>query len=157
MENKAQELLTAYPELKSMLEKGGLCPCCGQVVKMYTYKLYSLSSLALIRLYQKTNQKQKAYHISEISESDGITPRASHFAELRHWGLIEPLKTNDPNKKSSGYWMITEKGRAFVEQGIKLPEKIKMFNNTFFGFEGDEIDIIQSLGNKFSYYELMLK
>lgn len=158
MSNTQTNLLEQYPELASLLAKNGtICPCCGQVVKMYTYKMYALSSLALIRLYQKTNKKNKPYHISEISESDGVTPRASHFAELRHWGLIVPEKNVDPKKKSSGYWRITDKGKQFVEQGLKIPEKIKMYNNTFFGFEGEEIDIMQSLGNDFNYYELMLK
>lgn len=149
--------LAQYPELSSMLQqKNSTCPCCSQKVNMCSYKIYDSSALALIKLKQLTDKKKKPYHVYDFAESTALHVRASHYADLRHWGLIEPFKSNDPKKKSSGFWTITQKGIDFVEGKIRLPEKIKMFNNTFFGYDGDDIDIIQALGQKFNYYEIML-
>jgi len=152
-----RNLLSDYPELRSMLEqKNSTCPCCSQKVNMCSYKIYDSSALALIKLKQLNDKKAQPYHVYDFAEAKVLHVRASHYADLRHWGLIEPFKSNDPKKKSSGFWKITQKGIDFVEGKIRLPEKIRMYNNTFFGYDGEEIDIIHALGQKFNYYEIML-
>lgn len=134
---------------------GVACPCCKQQVKLYEYRLYGTSAVALIKLYNLTLfSYETEFHVREYAEATSTTPRASHFAELRFWGLIEKSPREEKGKKSSGYWSITEKGKQFVRAEITIPEKIKMFNNEFHGFIGGSIDIHHALGNQFNYDEL---
>lgn len=130
------------------------CPACGQHVQLYDYKLFATSAVALMRLY---NLGDGFHHISKFAEANDNYGRAPHFAELRFWGLVEKMPNDDPNKKSSGFWRITDKGKQFADGIIKVQSRILVYNNTFQGFsdKSEEIDIKQALGNKFDYSELM--
>jgi hypothetical protein len=145
-------LKEAKRHLRANMEKGLNCPCCGQMVKLYNYKLFSTSAAALIRLY---NLGGEYHHVREFAEANNKQARAPHFAELRHWELVQAGATDGFDNKSSGYWSITDKGEKFVQGLIKVPERILIFNNKLYGFRGVDIDIKQALSNKFSYAELM--
>lgn len=136
---------------------GTQCPCCTQHAQIYTYRLYATSAMALIKLYNldKFNDAGE-FHVKDFAEATGLHPRASHFAELRFWELVQKSdRKADKTQKSSGYWSITDKGKAFVEGRIKVKESIRIFNNDFYGFSGDPITIEQALGNKFDYQQAM--
>lgn len=141
--------------LRAKWEKGTPCPACGQRVQLYDYKLYATSARALIELYKLGDGY---HHVSDFAEADGDRPRAPHFAELRFWQLITAKSTNEnPKKKSSGFWAISERGKAFVKGEITLPSRILIFNNKFQGFsdKSEEITIGNALGNEFDYEDLM--
>jgi len=140
------------------------CPTCGQYVKLYDYKLFATSALALIRLYNQTKETKRLdpshdgfFHISKYAEATKEYARAPHFAELRFWGMIEPAVNNDTTKKSSGYWRITPIGEQFVKGRSTVKSRILVFNNKFQGFsdKSEDITIRQALGNKFDYLELI--
>lgn len=144
--------------LRENWEQGVDCPCCGQHVQLYDYKLFATSARALILLYRLTKERPDEYfHISEYAEADRGKSRAPHFAELRFWGLISKQSNTDPAKKSSGYWKITTKGKEFVDGTITVPSRILVYNNRFKGFsdKSTDIDINEALGNKFNFAELM--
>ena len=61
----------------------------------------------------------------------------------------------EEERENIGYWRITDKGREFVENKIKVPERIILYNGEFHGFDGGDINIIKALNNKFDYDELM--
>lgn len=141
--------------LRANFEKGCKCPTCGQRVQLYNYKLFASSAFALIRLSRLSDDWQ---HIKDFAEATDKTPRAPHFAELRFWGMVEPMPTNeDPKKKASGFWRITPKGRLFVAGLSEVQSRILVYNNNFVGFAANAelITIKQALGNEFNYEELM--
>jgi hypothetical protein len=138
--------------------KGCQCPCCGQYAKIYKYKLFATSAMALIVLYKLSKKSSEEYfHVSSFAEQIKFKKRSPHFAELRFWGLIESSKEKHIDKKHSGYWKITKKGIDFVQNKIKVDEYILIYNNQYLGFDGDKISIKHALSNKFSYEELMKK
>ncbi len=146
--------------LRDNFRQGAKCPCCGQMVKCYRYKLYATSARALIELYKldQRNPEVGYFHVSEYAEAKNGQPRAPHFAELRFWGLIERMPHDgNPHKKSLGFWAITHKGRQFVRKEQKLWAKILVYNNTFQGFDesAGTVGIDEALGNGFDYQELM--
>lgn len=145
--------------LRDNWEDGCKCPACGQHVQLYNYKLFATSAYALILLYQLHQQRptEEYFHIREYAEAKDGKARAPHFAELRFWGLIEKQPNDDPSKKSSGYWRITDRGVDFVRGGLKVNSRILIFNNRFQGFAANSemINIRQALGNRFDYRELM--
>lgn len=141
--------------LRDNLHAGAKCPCCGQQVKCYKYKLYGTAARALIDLYKLGNGY---HHVSQYAEAGAGRLRAPHFAELRFWGLIERRPLNDnPKKRSSGYWRITKKGKLFVRGEITVNSRILVYNGKFQGFAPDSvlINIKDALGNDFDYRELM--
>lgn len=149
-------LTEAKQHLREEWKKGTNCPCCGQRVQLYDYKLYSTSASALVRLFKLG---QGYHHVSKYAEAGNGYPRAPHFAELRFWDLIAdmPKSDNDTKKKSSGFWRITSKGIQFVLKEIEVPSRILVYNNKFQGYseKSTSINIKQAFDNEFDYEELM--
>lgn len=106
--------------------------------------------VVLIKMYKFG--KEWVHPLKDLKTNNG------DYAKLRFWGLVQP-SSDEPTdeKKASGFWRITEEGKRFVENKIKVKEKAFLFNNKCYGFNGKEINIIEALGNKFNYSELMSK
>jgi hypothetical protein len=52
-------------------------------------------------------------------------------------------------------WKPTELGIKFVKNEINLPKHIFLYNNKFLKFSDEKINVIEALGDKFNYDELM--
>ena len=141
--------------LRENWEKGVECPCCTQLVKLYSRKLYSVMAVMLIKLYKYDKQHPSEYvHVSELMWK-GQTANYD-FSKLRYWGLIaEKTKDADANKRTSGYWAITDKGRDFVEGRRSISKYVQLFDSKKFGYTGEQVTIKDALGDDFDYRELM--
>lgn len=132
--------------------EGTACPCCGQYVKLYRRKLNSGMARTLILIYH--------HHPIGWVNVKGFL-REHNFQNnhdwtlLSYWGFIVERENTDPQKKSSGEWRMTDKGRDFVRRNLRAPSHIKIYNNEFLGFDGTEITILEALGKRFDYRELM--
>ena len=137
--------------LRSNLEKGSDCPCCNQKVKSYRRNLNYAMSLCLIKL---SGMDQKFHHVSKIVEGISNTGTAD-FSKLKYWGLIQEKENLDTSKKNSGFWKITESGINFAQNKTNLPKYVTIYNKINLGFSSEEINIIEALGYKFNYYDLI--
>ena len=132
--------------------KGADCPVCGQFVKVYKRTINASMAAQLIRAY-KLYGGRETFHIKNILEGEG---GGADFAKLRYWNLIIELHNDNPFKKNSGRWQLTEHGCAFIMGFRKIPKYALIYNGRFLDFDGDETITIQdALGNKFNYRELM--
>jgi hypothetical protein len=129
-------------------EKGVECPCCTQYVKLYPHRINSQIAFVLI---QMANLDEEWINIFSDLKS-----KTTMYSIARFWKLIEQ-RGNMPAKdtKTSGLWRLTPKGYAFVRSEIKIPKIAYIFNNHAYRFSADHIDIVQALGKKFSYSDLM--
>lgn len=137
--------------LRQNFKNGISCPCCGQFVKQYKRKLNSVMARGLIKL---VNLERGFHHVGKILIN---TTGSGDFSKLKYWGLIEEKENFDKTKKASGFWKITEKGVRFAKGEIYLPKYVNIYNTNFLGFSKDKTDIVESLGNKFNYNELIKK
>lgn len=134
-------------------QKGFKCSECGSFVKEYIRSLNCNMSLALIALYK--HSKNEFVKVEEFLLKHGYQ-RCGDFSYARFYGFLEPLKENRlDGSKRNGFYRLTAYGRLFVEGKEKVPAKFKILHNTLTGFEGDNISIQQSLGEKFNYNQLM--
>lgn len=134
-------------------EKGVRCPCCDQLVKLYKRPLYATIAVNLIRLYRLN--RSEYHHITKI-----LLPNSSgggDFAKLVYWGLVEeqPKPADDTKKRTTGMWRITDKGVQFVEKRRNIPSHVQLYDGRFLGLIGDPVSIVEVLGKKFNYEELM--
>jgi len=142
------EVSEARKDLLNQLDVGVECPCCGQFAKEYKRKLNSAMALYLIRLYKLT----EGYH--HISEIDGAN-RGGDFAKMKYYGFIEEEINEDTSKRTSGVWKITPEGRAFALNESTVTSHFRVYNGELLGFTGEQINIIEALGQHFNYEELM--
>jgi len=137
------------------MKKGTTCPVCNQHVKLYKVRVNAQMAKSLIKLYKLSRGNTTIfYHHEEIGIENKV---GGAWAKLRWWGLIEeqPKDKADKNKRTSGSWRITDKGVKFVEGKLKVAKYVKLYNQSYYGYEGDGVSIIDALGKKFSYSELM--
>lgn len=134
-------------------DKGYHCPCCGQYCRRYYRKLNSNMAVTMIALFRK--KKFGFVNIEEFLRVNGYK-RSGDFPYLVHWGLMEKLTEPRPDGSSrNGFYKLTDKGRQFVLQEIKVKSTLIFYNGKCEGFEGDEIGIEKALGKRFDYRELM--
>jgi len=145
----------AKQQLRENWEKGLPCPCCTQFVKLYKRPIYGVLIYSLIKLHKLTEQKEDYYHITELTpeKSSG----GGDFAKLLYWELIEekPQDERTKEKRTSGYWKITEKGKLFVKNELAILSHVMLFDGKCYGFTGKEVTAKEVLGSKFNYEELM--
>lgn len=109
--------------------------------------------VALLVLYK--NRDKGFVHLESLLIENGHK-RCGDAAYLRWYKLIEPMKGKHENGSNrNGYYKITGLGIMFCENKMTVKANFEIFNNKVEGFSGDEINIFQSLGKKFSYQELM--
>ena len=152
------DINAAREMIRDRADEGLECPCCRQFVKIYQRKLYSSIAYALICLY-KNHPHSEYIHLNDLTLKDPIMAGSGgrgDFAKLAHWNLIEEkTKSENDDKRNSGYWKITENGILFVERKIRVPSHVKIYNGKMIGHSGACIGIDECLGNRFSYYNLM--
>jgi hypothetical protein len=138
-------------------KQGVFCPCCRQYAKIYNRKLNKDMALALVYMFLEYFKTANEWvHVEELFIKRN--QKCSHdWALLRFWGLIEEnQEPPDPDKRTNGLWRITIRGKAFVnDTRVIVRKRIVLYNNKLMDFDGDEINIIEALGNDFNYQELM--
>lgn len=150
MINELSTIFEGKKHLRDHYEQGVECPCCGQFVKLYKRPIHVTMALALINLYKLGDGY---HHMLTITQDLGLTG-SGDFAKLRFWGFIDE-QPNETDKRTSGFWAITDKGKLFARNLLKVPSSVLLYNNTFQGFEGDHISIVDALKNKFDYQTLI--
>jgi len=140
-------------------EDGSRCLLCNQYVKLYKRKLTSAMAYALILLDKKNRREPNRWvHMEDYLKSLPGIPSSirGDFAKLRFWGLIVQQQGEREDKSDRvGMYKITEKGIDFVHNRIKVSKQVFIYNNDVKGFSPGEINIRESLGQKFRYDELM--
>lgn len=131
---------------------GASCPVCNRYGKVYKRRMNSTMARALIRLYRATIAKpeQAWFHFTEFTDT------RNEYEKLQFWKLIEHKPNDDdPEKKDSGYWRITQAGREFVQQRRTMPEYATVYDGEVEGYSEEPTTIMRALGKRFSYVELM--
>ena len=142
--------------LRENWEKGTTCPCCKQVVKQYKRKMHSAMGVMLIQFYKLSNETGDWVHVSDLYRKGNKVTTSADYAYLRYWKLLEKKpEDEDQDKKSNGYWRITQRGKEFAMGSRKELSHILLYNGGFYGLSGELVDIEDVLGDKFSYKELM--
>jgi hypothetical protein len=138
--------------------KGSSCPCCGQFVKVYRRKLYTQMAMALVHIYQDHCIHGFAgfIHVPSLLNGKGVVARGGDYTKLEHWGLIEPQQggRNDGSYRT-GMWRVTQLGRDFVEDKMRVPSHAWFYNNQLVGMDHEMISIREALGQEFDYGALM--
>ena len=132
---------------------GGHCPCCDRWGKIYRRGLNSAMARALIWLVKQPDRGDGWVHVP-----DNAPPwllRSNQLCTLHLWGLITSFSAADTKLASSGLWQATAKGLAFAQNTHRVPKYAYVYNNTVFDFDGEDVSIIDCLGDKYNYHSLM--
>ena len=131
---------------------GIICPCCLRWAKEYNRKLNSGMAASLCWLYR---QRRKGW--VDVANGPKYILKSREIGKLEHWGLVQrkPHKEGDQGKKFSGFWRITEMGERFVKGLTVEPSHVVLYANVLQDVSDKLTTIIEALGDKFDYNELM--
>lgn len=150
---RQETLASAKAHVEAHLDEGITCPCCTQLAKRYRRNLYGANCRALIALYRLVTPDNPWHYIGSFQHLDS---GGGDFAKARYWALVvEKPNEDEPEKRTSGIWTLTPYGQAFVRRETQIPKYALVYDSKCQGFEGPSVDIVECLGAKFNYEELM--
>lgn len=148
----SETLAEAQARLQANLDEGMACPCCQQYAKRYRRNLYAAPVRSMFALWRLmlAGEPGDFYHRLLFDDKN------NDFALTRHWRLSEEKeKEEGDDKRTSGFWRLTPDGILFLRGRLSVKRKVVLYNDRVEGFEGEPIFILECLGKKFSYAELM--
>jgi len=135
-------------------KKGFICSSCGSYVRQYTRSVNA--SMALVLLLMWKHNKYDFFHVENWLKQIGQSGLRADYHKLRFWGLIEAkIEAREDGSKRNGYYKITNEGVQFASRKTTVQSKAVILHNKLQYFEGEQISIIQALGKKFDYNQLM--
>lgn len=136
-------------------EKATRCECCGRTLKVYKFKLGSYVR-TLIWIYTQRAHRDHWLHISKCPVPE-MWNGGGDYGKLEWWELLEnkPNK-DDPSKRSSGLWRLTDLGERFVRCEVKVPSHVFYEPpSRVLGWHRDRVSILDALPRHFNYQALM--
>lgn len=143
----------ARDKLRHLVENGGhSCPCCAQFAKVYKRPINSSMARDLIAMY-RLHGLEFCYlpDVRTATKSRGNREES----KLRYWGLIEEEQTLRPDGGRAGWWRVTELGERFVLNQTHVQKYAHIYDGRRLRFSGSPVSIVEALGQKFNYRELM--
>jgi hypothetical protein len=147
------------PEFMEKLRAGyeGDCPCCGRYSKVYHRTLHTTVAVQLIVMYRIITSPGR--HTSEYIDANEIQKRfkrvVGDLSKAKYWGLIVAKDHTPDDKRSSGFWRMTELGIEFVKGGVKIKKYAHIYDDKVLDATGALVSIEDCLQNKYSYADLM--
>lgn len=142
-------LSEAQQWLRNRVDKGDNCPCCSQFAKVYRRKINAGMAQALIVMYRQSGGSWfRMPSIAHLWQS-------RDEAALAYWGLIEEAQEPREDGGRAGWWRLTQAGMLFASNRGTVPKYARVYNGRCLGLTGDPQSIIDALGNRFDYTELM--
>lgn len=142
-------LAEAQEWLRDHVDDGETCPCCTQFAKVYRRKLTAPVAQVLIAMYRT---RGGWIRVADLGLTRGDEAKA------RYWDLIEaPADAErEDGSRRVGIWRLTVRGIAFVNDQIRVPKYVRIYNGRRIGVDDTEtVSIADVLGSKFNYRELM--
>lgn len=133
------------------------CDKCEQTIKLYKKTIHADLARGLIMLSKLKNEKNDFIHLPTICVQKKINYQNMSIALAAYWGLVESMENDNPLKKCSGKWRITQAGLDFINGG--QIEKYKyIYNKKMYKIHGEKIQhvtIKDCLKKKFNFQDLM--
>jgi hypothetical protein len=134
--------------LLARMEKGVVCPCCEQHVKVYRRTMTSAMAYTALVLYKVSGPGQFV-NVPKVLNGHGSVAAGGDYAKLVYWGLLE-------GGSAPGEYRVTVRGRDFVECRIAVPKAVYVYNGIPIREDSSEnVTIVDAMGAKYSYDSLM--
>lgn len=140
----------------SNLDDGVRCPCCAKYARRYRRTFNSTMARSLIWLVREWFRLNKSGWVDVPKVGPRWMVKSNQLPTVRWWGMVErPSDSGDSALKHSGLWRPTELGVRFAMRHVRVLSKAVTYDGEVEGLEGVEISVVDALGKKFDYSELM--
>lgn len=138
------------------VRNGDHCHGCRQLVQIYRRSLTHSSARVLIEMWYHDEGRDWLYMPPIIDRMGTGHPPGGYGTLGQWWGLVERMPgVRDDGSNRIGMWRLTDLGRAWVLGEVNVPKYAYLYNQELLEVSGPSWLILQALGTKFNYYELM--
>lgn len=144
--------------LRQVIKEGATCACCQQRVQMYRRPITASMIKGLALLLRAKPDVEGFVHVENyLKEAKCDSAIRGDVSKLRFWNFIQPKPGGDPEKpfRGNGYYKILPAARNFISGETTVFSHAKIYNNKFFGFDGDLINVHQVVKKKFDLEKLL--
>ena len=134
--------------LRARVETGSGCPCCEQFAKVYRRKITGSAAWALIQMWRAGGHD--LVHVPTL-----LRRVTADESKLAYWGLTRSSEIRRDDGGKAGWWAVTELGRAWIYREATVPTYARVYDGRVLNLEGDPRTIVEALGTRFNYRELM--
>lgn len=137
------------------LTEGSKCPCCSQLARVYRRAMTATTGRAMVAMHRQEDDWVHLPTLVKTQLSD-VAHQGGYAALAQHWGLIQEAR--DAGREDggrAGWWRLTIKGRAFVQDGYRVPKYAHIYDGRCLGHSGEPVGVRDVLGTKFDYAALM--
>lgn len=131
--------------------EGTDCPCCGQRAQVYKRSLHSGMGRALVIMYRAAGTEWQDKTVT----LRGVGAAARDESLLRYWGLLEEAAVRREDGGRAGWWRVTDLGRDFVLERIKVDKYVYVYDRECLGSDGPTVSIRDCLGTRFDLRDLL--
>lgn len=153
MRNAWLEELRREVQHRAAEAHGTTCPVCDKYVKVYRRRLHAEMARFLLLMVQRYKRYPRFYTTREVFPNNNKA--ASDGVYLVHWGLLEKAAHANLAQAPTGSYRPTDKGLRFAHNIELVPSHVHLLNNVVVGWSDKQFNIVQALGKKFNYEELM--
>jgi len=149
MQNTLSEIQNQFfAELNKDTE--ATCPCCHRYAKIYKRTLHKTIIKQLLSLYNAGGDDHYIHSLKFNTE----TTSGKDFGIAEYWGLIKRYENTNSTTKTSGMWMLTNKGILFLRGEMVIPKWVYIWNGKPLNFSQEVINI-KDIHSEFNYREMM--
>ncbi len=148
-------LADARSWLREQLDEGATCPCCSQFARIYRRKLTSTATRALIALYRTNTEDFEHLPTVVRWRTPDVAHQGGYVSLAGYWGLMEEERVRREDGGRAGYWRITDLGARWLNKETIVPKYVRLYDGRVLGFDGELVSVVDSLGTRFDYTELM--
>ncbi|HMA06057.1 MAG TPA: hypothetical protein VKO45_09060, partial [Methanomicrobiales archaeon] len=117
----ALTVVAAQDSLRECMDDGSKCPCCGRPVQWSPIPLGAGKAVTLIRM-MRYHDLHKVDWIHMLRDVNNFGLPSRDYGSLEYWGFVEPKGVaKEDGNPDSGFWRLTQKGRAFAMGLSKCP------------------------------------
>jgi hypothetical protein len=120
------------------------CPTCGQVLNPRKESL----SKGIVRVLYKfalTVRQKGVNKVNPRSEIKLSKSEYNNFQKLRYHALVAKYK--EAGGHVAGYWVLTRKGRDFLNGDVETPKFVHILNNKIVDKSGPMLDMHDVVGD----------
>lgn len=132
--------------------KGERCPCCERYAQVYKRKLSKPVVRQLYKLLSLGGDKN-FIHASKLI-SPGVTG-SGDLGKAKYWGLVEQKPHHPDEKKSSGFWKLTEMGVFFLNEEAYIRKTLYIYNDKIIKQSSEELLVSDIREAGFDYQKLL--
>lgn len=129
-----------------------ICPCCNRLDKMYK-RLFGLHQAYSVAWLAGNTEVGQYLHVDKMPFRMVKDPC---WRWAKHWGfLVEQPNDDDPSKKDSGHWSLTDAGRLFVRGRTTIWSHALIYHKELLEFVGREGVRFSDCVGAFHYQKMM--